>query len=345
MSLSVAIVGCGWFGRHHQEAWARVGRARVVALVDTDLRRARAAAQAFPDAAAFADAEPMLAQLRPDVVDLVTPMETHAALVDAAARHGVDVICQKPLAASLTEAEAIVRRAERAGIRLMMHENFRFRPWFVEARRLIAAGMLGKPLHLAFRLRTGDGRGENPYPEQPYFRSMPRFLLLETCLHFVDVFRLLFGEIVAVSAHICRRNPAIAGEDAAMVIFDFASGATGLFDGDRSLDHQAADPRLTLGTMLIEGEEASLRLDGEGRLHLRRRGRRESEHPFPCPARGYRGDSVYAQTEHIVAHLLDGAPLVNSGRAYLRNMAVIEAAYLSAEQGRRAVLDGDAVRQ
>jgi predicted dehydrogenase len=337
VSLTVAIVGCGRFSRHHQEAWARLGRARVVALVDPDPARARAAA-AFPGAAAFADAETMLAAVRPDVIDIVTPAETHADLVAAAARHGVDAICQKPLAPSYAAAEAMVRGAEAAGIRLIVHENFRFRPWFAEARRLVAAGMLGAPVQLGFRLRTGDGAGSEPYADQPGFRAMPRLLLQETGIHFVDVFRMLFGEVAAVTARLRRLNPAIAGEDAALVHFEFENGAWGLFDGNRTLDHPAEDPRLTLGTMLIEGAAATLRLDGGGGLFLRPRGGDETAHRYARSAEGYRGDSVSAQIAHIVAHLLDDTPLVNSGRDYLRNVAVVEACYRSASEGRRIAI-------
>jgi predicted dehydrogenase len=338
VSLTVAIIGCGRFSRHHQEAWARVGRARVVALVDSDLARAQAAAAAFPGAAAFGDAEAMLAAVRPDVIDIVTSLEAHAALVAAAARHGVDAICQKPLAPTYATAEAMVRGAEAAAIRLMVHENFRFRPWFAEARRLVAAGALGAPVQLGFRLRTGDGAGSEPYPDQPAFRTMPRLLLQETGIHFVDVFRMLFGEVAAVTARIRRLNPAVAGEDTALVVFEFETGAWGLFDGNRTLDHPAEDPRLTLGTMRVEGADATLRLDGAGRLFLRPRGGAEVAHRYACPARGYRGDSVGAQIAHIVAHLLDGAPLVNSGRDYLRNVAIVEACYRSATEGRRIAL-------
>ena len=93
---------------------------------------------------------------------------------------------------------------------------------------------------------------------------MPRFLIHETAIQLIDVFRYLCGEVTAVFAHLRRLNPAIRGEDADHVLFDFASGAAGLFDDNRLTGFAAANPRLTMGEMWLEGEAATLRLDGAG---------------------------------------------------------------------------------
>lgn len=333
MTLRVAIVGCGYFSAVHQDAWKRMPRTEVVAVVDTDAGKSRSAAAAFPAACGFADIEAMFAATSPDVVDIVTPPATHRALIAAAVSRGVPVICQKPLAPTLVEAAAIVAETERAGVPLIIHENFRFMPWFIEAHRLLGAGTLGAPLAITFRYRPGDGRGPGAYLDrQPYFRTMDRFLIHETGIHFIDVFRYLLGEITSVFARLKRLNSAIAGEDAGVVMFDFANGAAGLWDGNRLLGHPAADMRLTSGTMLLEGTDRTLRLDGEGRLFLSAHAQAEYEHAYDRNARHRGGGCAYRQIEHIVAHLLDGAPVVNAGGDYLRNMIVEEAIYRSAKE-------------
>ena len=68
---------------------------------------------------------------------------------------------------------------------------------------------------------------------QPYFRIMPRLLVFETGVHFVDVFRYLVGEVRQVYAALRRRNAVIAGEDAGLVLFEFDDGATGIWDASR----------------------------------------------------------------------------------------------------------------
>jgi predicted dehydrogenase len=332
MSLDVAIVGCGYFSRFHQDGWARSPAARVVAVVDADIQKATAAAAPFPDARVYTSAEAMLADVRAHLIDIVTPPATHHALVALAGRHGIPVVCQKPLAPTFKESIAIVEEAERAGIPLIVHENFRFMPWFREARAVLDKGLLGTPLGISFRLRPGDGQGPNAYlSRQPYFQKMTRFLVHETAIHLIDVFRYLMGEPTAVFARLKRFNPVIAGEDAGVIVFDFASGATGVFDGNRHVDHPSDDARMTMGIMYLEGTGGVLRLDGFGNLHLKPHGEVERPWPYTWEDRGYGGDCVYYQIAHIVAHFVDGAPVMNTGRDYLRNLEIQEAIYRSNE--------------
>lgn len=335
MTLTVAIAGCGYFSRFHQDAWSRMEGVRVVGVADRDAEKREAAARLLPGAAVFEDAEAMLDAARPDLIDIVTPPATHRAIVAAAARRGVKMICQKPLAPTFDEAQEIVGIAEEAGVMLAVHENFRFMPWFVEARRLVADGAIGTPLNINFRLRPGDGQGSEAYlSRQPYFQSMSRFLIHETGIHLIDVFRDLMGEITGVFARLRRINPVIKGEDAGLVVIDFANGAAGLFDGNRHVDHPADDTRMTNGVLLVEGDRAVLRLDGYGRLFVRPLRGEEREHAYAWENRGYGGDCVYGQSRHVVEHLTKGTVLVNSGRDYLRNLAIEETIYRSAEEGR-----------
>jgi predicted dehydrogenase len=78
----------------------------------------------------------------------------------------------------------------------VVHENFRFQPWHREIKGLLEAGTVGTRLHsLTFRSRPGDGWGPGAYlNRQPYFRTMPRLLLHETGVPFIDTFRYLAGE-------------------------------------------------------------------------------------------------------------------------------------------------------
>lgn len=335
MTLTVAIAGCGYFSRFHQDAWSRMEGVRVVGVADRDAGKREAAAGLLHGAAAFEDAEAMLDATRPDLIDIVTPPATHRAIVAAAALRGVKMICQKPLAPTFDDAQEIVAIAENAGVMLAVHENFRFMPWFMETRRLVADGAIGTPLNINFRLRPGDGQGSEAYlARQPYFQSMSRFLIHETGIHLIDVFRDVMGEITGVFARLRRINPVIKGEDAGLVIFDFASGAAGLFDGNRHIDHPADDARMTNGVLLVEGDRGVLRLDGYGRLFLRPLGGEEREHTYTWVDRGYGGDCVYGQSRHVIEHLTKGTALVNSGRDYMLNLAIEEAIYRSAEEGR-----------
>ena len=123
--------------------------------------------------------------------------------------------------ADAEEAEEIVRIGEEAGIDLIIHENFRFQPWYREMKRWIEAGRFGDLHSVSFRLRPGDGQGPRAYLDrQPYFQDMP-LLVHETAVHWVDTFRFLMGPIKAVTARLRKVNPVIAGEDAGYIIFEF----------------------------------------------------------------------------------------------------------------------------
>ncbi len=338
--LRIAVAGSGYFSQFHYDAWRRLPGAELVALASRDAGSAQERAASFAVPAVFEEVGAMLEAAEPDLLDIVTPPETHLALVREAARRGIAVICQKPLAPTLEEAVAVVETAEQAGILLVVHENFRFQPWFAHARSLIGESRLGQLHGIDFRLRPGDGQGPRAYLDrQPYFQTMPRFLIHETGIHFVDTFRSLMGAVTAVTARLRRVNPVIAGEDAGTVVFEFESGALGVFDGNRLNDHVAENTRLTMGEMHLEGSAGVLRLDGHARLWWKDHGGAEVAEPYDLPAQGFAGDCVFALQRHVVDHLLHGRPLVNDGRAYLTNMEIVEAIYRSHETGRRIALE------
>jgi predicted dehydrogenase len=331
--LRVAGVGAGYFSQFHLAGWRAIPEVELVGWCDQDVSRVR-------NLPSFQNVKDLLQATKPDLVDIVTPPETHLALVREAAARGLPVICQKALAPTHAEAVALVDTAQRAGIPLVVHENFRWQPWYREARRLIAQGRLGTLHSVAFRLRPGDGQGPRAYLDrQPYFQKMARFLVHETAIHWIDTFRFLMGEVAAVSAVLRRLNPAIAGEDAGYIVLEFAGGATGLFDGNRLNDHVASNPRRTMGEMWLEGEKGVLRLDGEATLWWKPHGEPEAEHRYDRgPDDAFGGGCCEALQRHVVAHFLDGAPLENTGRDYLANLRVQEAVYRSAGEGRRIAL-------
>ena len=335
--LRVAVAGAGYFSRFHYDAWSRIDAVDVVATADRDIAKARAMAALHVIPHVFDDVATMLDATRPDLLDIVTPPETHLETIKLAAVRGIAVICQKAFCSSLDEARAAVEIAKAAGITAIVHENFRFQPWHREANRLLAAGRVGEPYQVTFRLRPGDGQGPAAYLDrQPYFQQMPRFLVHETAIHFIDTFRFLFGEVRAVYADLRRINPAIAGEDAGTILFEFASGARGLFDGNRLADHKAENRRLTMGEMMIEGAAGTLRLDGDGELFLRAHGSNdEVAMPYAWENVGFAGDCVRRLQASAIDALRGRHAPENTAEAYLANLEIEDAIYRSAAERRR----------
>ena len=276
----------------------------------------------------------MLDAERPDFIDVITPPATHRDICQLAGERGVHVLCQKALAPTFEDAVAIVSDAERAGIRLMVHDNFRFQPWHRELRRLIDLGTIGRPHAIACRTRLGDGWQADAYVDrQPYFRDMPKLLVFETGVHFIDVFRYLIGDVRQVYAALRRRNPGIAGEDAGVMLFGFEDGATGVWDASRYNESRDPDPRYTFGEFLVEGPGGSLGVDERGRLTVHPLGGSPRDHPYVHERVGFAGDCCHKAIQHFVDRLHDGAAFETSGRDYLRTLAVQEAVYASASTG------------
>ena len=334
MTLRGVAAGAGYFSQFHYDAWRRTSGAALVALCDTSRDRAQEAARRFGIDRIYVDVAEMLDAERPDFIDVITPPATHRDICRLAGERGVHVLCQKALAPTFEDAVALVGDAERAGIKLMVHDNFRFQPWHRELRRLLDRDTIGRPHAIACRSRMGDGWGPNAYLDrQPYFRVMPRLLVFETGVHFVDVFRYLVGEVRQVYAALRRRNAVIAGEDAGVMLFEFQDGATGIWDASRYNESRDLDPRYTFGEFLVEGPGGSLSVDERGRLVIHPLGGTPRDHSYVHAREGFAGDCCYHAIRHFVDRLCDGAAFETSGRDYLRTLAVQEALYASAATG------------
>lgn len=331
--IRVGCLGAGYFSQFHLEAWRNIAGVALVGVADHDTARARATG-----APVHADLDALLDEGELDVLDIIVPPQAHAAAIRAALSRDLRlIICQKPFCTSVAEAQTITAEAEAAGITLIIHENFRFQPWYRAIHEAIGAGDIGRPLQGTFRLRPGDGQGPEAYlARQPYFQTMKRFLVHETAVHWIDTFRYLFGDPTSVYASLRQINPAIAGEDAGVIIFDHPNGVQCVFDGNRHLDHAAENTRCTMGEGLFEGTEGTIELRGDGSVHLRKFGKTEAHRLLPPDtARAFGGDCVRRLQSHVVAHLCEQAPIENTAREYLKVRAIEDAIYTSAGSGKR----------
>lgn len=319
--LRGAVVGCGFFAQFHLDGWRRMPDVELVAACDPDLARAQAAAPR-----AYASVEAMLDAEQLDFLDIATRPETHVDLVRLALARRISTICQKPMAPTLAEARQMAADAERTGVPLMIHENWRWQPWYREAQRRIAGGEIGDVVTYQFRIRKRDGAGAEPYTAQPYFRVMPRLLIHETMVHPIDTARFLFGHLDAITARISRRNPVIAGEDCCQLILAHASGLAGIADGNRFVDLAPDSP--PLGDAEFEGEGGVLRVEPTG--DVTQNGTVVWKNGVHT---GYRGDSVLATQRHFIDCLRAGKMFETSAADYVQSFAAVEAAYQSAATG------------
>ncbi len=331
--LRGVCVGAGYFSRFQYEAWTRIPEVEIVANANRSLEGAEAFASEFgiPRSYTYDDFAVMLDEEKPDFVDIITPPGTHLELCRAAVERGIAIICQKPLAPTYKETLELVELVSRSANRFMVHENWRWQPWYREIRSILTAGGIGQPFHLAFQCRLGDGWGEDAYLDrQPFFRDYPRLFIFETGVHFLDTFRFLLGEVSSIYARTAQRNPVIKGEDSALVICEFENGATAVLDANRYNESLASNPRYTFGTMRLEGSQGHLELAADGSITIKQLGGEPAGHAYEPSNEGFAGDCVYAVQRHFVDAFLAGTPFESEAADYLKSILLVEAAYESA---------------
>jgi predicted dehydrogenase len=335
LTLRGAVIGCGFVSKFHLDAWARVADARLVALCDLDPQRLEEAAARVSGARIYTAAADLFATEDLDFVEICTLPDSHYELVDLAARRRIDILCQKPAAMSRSDFLRMIDVCERAGVRLMIHENWRFRPWYRAMRATIDSGATGRPLRL--RIAHRDTRALRPggFTAQPYLAAMPRLILMDMGCHLVDTARYLFGEIESVSATIARFGQGNIGEDAATLAVRFANGALGCLDLSWCAAPDRARPEWALNETVIEGSEATLRLLTDGSVELVTPDGRCERRPIDLPADDQVYVEGYAATQrHFIQGLLADKPHETTARDNLKTMDVIWAAYRSADEKR-----------
>lgn len=321
--LRVGLIGAGWVTQYHLPAWLKQApRARVTAIVDPALDNARARAESFGIANFYPTAEAMLAAEDLDVVDICAPRDAHEHMVRLAAAGGLAIICQKPLAPTFAAASTLVAGLPAA--RLMVHENWRFRPNYRRLKQWLDAGWAGdvRQVRLGF-LSSGmlmDARGLRPaLVRQPFLRELARMLVSEILIHHLDTLRFLLGELELVSATLERTNGEIAGEDVATIVLRTQSHAPVLVTANFAV-HGA--PPLPRDQLTVMGSSGTLTVDG---YRLAATGLHEAVEDFD-PDLAYQG--AYDQTiGHFVDALQQGLPFETGPADNLKTLELVERIY------------------
>jgi predicted dehydrogenase len=330
-ALRGGLIGCGFFSINHLHAWRGVEGAAIVALCDRDATRLAIAGDQFAIAPRYADAEEMLAKEKLDFVDIATTVPSHRPLVDLAARHRIGVICQKPFAPSMQDANAMVAACQAAGAPLMVHENFRWQSAIQTVGAILRSGEIGEP----FWGRVSFRSAFDVFSGQPYLAAGERFIIEDLGIHILDIARFLFGDVASATARTRRVNPAIRGEDVATILLDHLSGVTSVVDCSYAT-HLAVEP-FPETLVEIDGSAGSIRLgqgyqlvvtNADGAHH------RDLSPPLlPWASRPWHNiqESVQTIQQHWVDCLSVGCEPATSGRDNLKTLALVEAAYQSAK--------------
>jgi predicted dehydrogenase len=322
--LRVGLIGAGWVTQYHLQAWQKLaGRAQIVAIADPSADNVASRADAFGILKRFSRAEEMLNGCELDAVDIAAPRAVHAELVRLVVDRGLPVICQKPLAPTLAEAEALARDVGDR-VRLMVHENWRFRDYYRDAAAWIRGGRIGEITAARLTLVTSgtirDSNGQYPaLVRQPFMRNETRMLVAEVLIHHLDTLRMLLGPLDVTAATLTQTCADIAGEDGAVIQMQSRDGAgVSLF---ATFAAHGAPPAQS-DRLEILGKTGAIRLEGS---ELQLFGSTPETRSYDLAA-SYQG-SYDATIAHFVDALRSGAPFETSPEDNLQTLRLVEDCY------------------
>jgi predicted dehydrogenase len=322
--LRIGLIGAGMVSRHHLIAWGDIAdRARVIAIADPSRENAARRADEFGISNIYADTEAMFAAAELDAVDIAAPRQFHAALVRLAAKRGLPVLCQKPLAPDLQQAIELAA-AVKNQTRLMVHENWRFRGYYRDAAAWLREGRIGDVRQAQLTLLTSGvlpgADGLRPALErQPFMRGEKRMLVAEVLIHHLDTLRMLLGPLRVTAAGLSRTYSEMAGEDGAVIQMQAESGGTVTVFASFAAH---GFPAVQVDRLDILGSTGSIRLDGP---HLVCSGCAPAERHYDLAVE-YQG-SYNRTIAHFVQSLRDNTPFETAPEDNIETLRLVEDCY------------------
>jgi scyllo-inositol 2-dehydrogenase (NAD+) len=226
--LGVGVLGVGEMGKRHAENLRRlVPEAKLVAIADVATQRAQQVADELEVEHAYGSLEEMVQRKDIQAVVIATPDKFHAKAIRIAAAAGKDILCEKPLAVTIEDAEAALREVEKAKVRLQIGFMRRYDPAYAAAMKRIEAGEIGTPV-----IFKSVGRDKDEPPMAAYQSNVNGMLFYSNSIHDFDLARWLMkdevSEVQAYTTSTIRPEVASFGDVVAGVVnLKFAHGAIG----------------------------------------------------------------------------------------------------------------------
>jgi predicted dehydrogenase len=339
VTFHVGLLGGGNISRTHGRAAAELPGVKVAAVHGTNPEKARglAAEQGVP---AYDSLEAFLAHRPMQAVLIGSPSGVHAAQAIDAVRQGLHVLCEKPLDIRLSQVDALLAEAERAGVKLGVMFQDRTKADLCRLKGLLDEGRIGRPLLVSASVRWW--RPQEYYSSQRW-RGTWEFdgggALMNQGVHTVDLLLWLLGDVTRVQARTATAFHAIEVEDTAVALLEFASGAVATLEATTAA--WPGYPRRleitgTEGTVVVEGDrivKADLRTPLEAAAAAPADGNVQVSSHLIADASGHRA----LLADFLRAVETDGRPLCD-GREGRRSVELVQAVYESARTGQPVAL-------
>lgn len=334
--LRFAVFGTGFWSQFQIAAWNEVGGVELVAAYNRTVSKAEKIASRFDIPRVYGDPQELLRNERLDFVDIITEVPAHAPLVLLAAEHRLPVICQKPMAPDLETAEKMVAACRQAGVPFFVHENWRWQTPIRALHQVLQEGQIGRP----FRARIEMISGFPVFENQPFLKTLPRFIITDLGSHLLDVARFLFGEADCLYCQTRRIHADIAGEDVATLMLEMGGGQTTvtchMAYAENYLEHDCFPQTF----FFVEGERGSIRLDPNYWLRVTTKAGTFSRRVPPPryawadPAYDVVHSSIVPCNANLLQALQGKGPAETTGEDNLQTVRLVFSAYESAESRR-----------
>lgn len=270
--IRLAIIGTGGMANHQANGFAAIRGCKLVACADIDLGRAQAFAEKHGIGQAYGDAEEMLTREKLDGVSIVTPDSSHAAVALLALRHGVHVMCEKPLATNAADAAQMAEEAARRGALTAVNFSYRNSPATQKAAEIVAGGALGALRHVEGRylqswlcgMEMEEGKANPGMLWRLSTRHGSHGVLGDLGVHLYDLAQFIVGDFAEIRCDLqtfpkakdCLGEYVFDANDSAVATVRFANGALGTLHTTR----WAAGHANTVG-IRVYGELGGIDLD------------------------------------------------------------------------------------
>jgi len=255
-NFRIALAGCGRISKNHFDAIEKIDGLDLVAVCDVDPARAEKAASER-GVACYSTYEKMLKEANAEVITIATPSGLHTDQGIAAARAGKHVVMEKPMAISLTGADALVQACDKAGVQLFVVKQNRLNPPIQLLKRAIDKDRFGR-IYMA-SCTVHWARPQEYYDQAPW-RGTWEFdggAFMNQASHYVDLIQWLMGPVESVMAKTATLARRIETEDTGVALLKFRSGALGSIEVT-----MLAYPRNLEGSITILGEKGSVKIGG-----------------------------------------------------------------------------------
>ena len=313
--VKIALIGCGRIAQTHLEAVSNVPECELTGVADIAEKAARTMADAF-DCNFIEDFRAIADDGETEAVIICTPPATHIDIAGHCLSHGLHVLCEKPLAISLEEAESLVSLAEQHDRQLMMASKFRYVDDVIKAKSIIESGILGEIVLYENVFCSAVDMHERWNSDRHISGGG---VLIDNGTHSIDIARYLLGSIVEVQAQRGRQVQKLDVEDTASLFFRTADRAMGSVDLSWSL-HKERDSYIE-----VFGPEGMLSIGWQGSRY-----RQNKEADWISFGDGY--DKLVAfssQLKNFVGTIRGTDMPVITAEDSLASVKVIEAAYRS----------------